>query len=94
MEMPTLEEIQSLGRFLNEATTPKKDLTQLNLAVDAAIKRKDFNYAFGLITGSTLSQLGMDATEFAEAYLKIKTTFDVELALTIESSKPEYMEGL
>ena len=92
METPTLEEIQSFRQFIDDLTTPKKDLTQLNLAIDAALQRKDFSYAFGLAVGSNLSALGMNATEFAEAYLKIRSAFTVELNDTAIPAEYDFLE--
>ena len=88
MKTPTLEEIQSLRQTLDRVTTPKKDLTVLNQAIDSAIARKDFDYAFGLAAGSSLSGLGLSAQEHAEVYLRINGAKAVELKAALDTAIP------
>jgi len=88
MKTPTLEEIQSLRQTIDNATTPKKDLTALNQAIDSAIARKDFDYAFGLAAGSSLSRLGLSAQEHAEAYLRINGAKAADLKAALDTAIP------
>lgn len=96
VKTPTLEEIQGLRKFLDELTTPKRDLTVLNQAIEDALCAKNYAYATGLALGSHLSPLGLNSTEYTEVYLRIRELINAETEEALKNSdcSPVYRELL
>lgn len=86
MKTPTLEDIQGLRKFIDELTTPKRDLTALSQAIEEALNRKDYSYASGLALGSNLSPMGLTTTEYGQIYLRIRELIDTDVKEALKDS--------